>query len=73
MTIIIVRLCFLIDHVRESDNSYRGPAPEANLIGVKVLNKQGSGTLADIIEGVEWCIQYNEDNPDEPIDIISLL
>lgn len=37
-----------------------------------MLNKQGSGTLADIIEGVEWCIQYNEDNPDEPIDIISM-
>ncbi len=46
-----------------SSGQYRGPAPEANLIGVKVLNKQGSGTLADIIEGVEWCIQYNEDNP----------
>ncbi|MGG1418457.1 serine protease AprX [Bacillus subtilis] len=55
-----------------SSSQYRGPAPEANLIGVKVLNKQGSGTLADIIEGVEWCIQYNEDNPDEPIDIISM-
>lgn len=36
------------------------------------MNKQGSGTLADIIEGVEWCIQYNEDNPNEPIDIISM-
>ncbi|MDQ0927617.1 subtilisin family serine protease [Bacillus atrophaeus] len=52
--------------------STAGPAPEANLIGVKVLNKQGSGTLAAIIEGVEWCIQYNEDNPDEPIRIISM-
>lgn len=55
-----------------SSGQYRGPAPEANLIGVKVLNKQGSGTLAAIIEGVEWCIQYNEDNPDEPIRIISM-
>ncbi|WP_249670160.1 S8 family peptidase [Bacillus altitudinis] len=55
-----------------SDGLYKGPAPKANIIGVKVLNKQGAGSLSTIIEGVEWCIQFNEDHPDDPIHIISM-
>ncbi|AVM08596.1 S8 family peptidase [Bacillus velezensis] len=55
-----------------SSGKYQGPAPEADLIGVKVLNKSGSGTLADIIEGVEWCIQYNKEHTKNPIRIISM-
>lgn len=51
---------------------YSGPAPEANLIGVKVLDKLGSGSLETIMDGVEWCIQYNESNPPNKIDIISM-
>lgn len=52
---------------------YAGPAPGADLIGVKVLDKLGSGSLETVMRGVEWCIQYNEDenNPDK-IDIISM-
>src|SRR5699024_5734235 len=38
----------------------------------KVLNRMGSGSLETVMQGVEWCIQYNEDNPDSPIDIISM-
>ncbi|WP_208585596.1 S8 family peptidase [Gracilibacillus suaedae] len=55
-----------------SSGAYAGPAPEANIAGVKVLNNGGSGTLDTIIQGVEWCIQYNENNPDTPIDIMSM-
>src|SRR5699024_4691412 len=55
-----------------SSSKYRGPAPQAELIGVKVLNRMGSGSLETVMQGVEWCIQYNEDNPDSPIDIISM-
>lgn len=51
---------------------YKGPAPEAYLIGVKVLNKIGSGSLETVMDGVEWCIQYNESNPLHKIDIISM-
>lgn len=51
---------------------YKGPAPEANLIGVKVLDKLGSGSLETVMDGVEWCIQYNENNPTNRIDIISM-
>ncbi|WP_047983012.1 S8 family peptidase [Ornithinibacillus californiensis] len=52
-----------------NDRNYIGPAPEADLVGVKVLDKMGSGTLSTVIEGIQWCVQnrhqYN-------IDILSL-
>lgn len=51
---------------------YMGPAPEASLVGVKVLNKMGAGSLNTIMQGVEWCIKYNEANPEKKIDIISM-
>ena len=33
-----------------------GTAPKASLYAVKVLNKQGSGFLSDIIEGLQWSV-----------------
>ncbi|MEH6972509.1 S8 family peptidase [Bacillus sp. JJ675] len=55
-----------------SSGKYSGPAPEAELIGVKVLDKMGAGSLETVIRGIDWCIQFNEENPDRPIDIISM-
>lgn len=40
-----------------SDGTYQGPAPDANIIGVKVLNEQGSGNLSTVIAGIEWAIR----------------
>ncbi|WP_462413090.1 S8 family peptidase [Neobacillus sp. Marseille-QA0830] len=57
---------------RTSGFKYAGPAPEANLIGVKVLDSGGSGSLETIIQGIEWCLQYNEGNTGRKIDIISM-
>ncbi|ADI25258.1 S8 family peptidase [Geobacillus sp. C56-T3] len=57
---------------RMSDGLYAGPAYEANLIGVKVLDRSGSGTLETVMRGIEWCIDYNERHPSKRIDIISL-
>lgn len=31
-----------------------GIAPEANIIGVKVLNSKGFGALSSVIEGIQW-------------------
>ncbi len=39
---------------------YRGPAYEANFVGIKVLNKMGSGSLSTVIEGIQWCIDNKE-------------
>lgn len=33
-----------------------GVAPQASLYAVKVLNRQGSGFVSDVIEGVQWSI-----------------
>ncbi len=39
-----------------SGGKYQGPAPKANLIGVKVLDKKGKGTLSKVMVGIQWCI-----------------
>ncbi len=54
-----------------SSGQYRGPAPQADVVGVKVLDKNGSGTLETIMQGVQWCIDYNA-NQENAIDIISM-
>lgn len=41
---------------RYSNGKYRGIAPEAMLVGVKILDEEGSGRLSDVISGIEWCI-----------------
>jgi serine protease AprX len=40
----------------EGNSSYKGVAPGAALVGVKVLNSLGSGTTTNIINGVNWMI-----------------
>lgn len=40
----------------EGNSSYRGVAPGAALIGLKVLNASGSGSTSNIIAAVDWCI-----------------
>jgi serine protease AprX len=44
---------------------YKGVAPDANIYAAKVLDSSGSGYQADIIDGIEWCVQ-------EGVDIISM-
>jgi len=43
------------------DNTFRGVAPGANLIGVKVLDGGGSGSFAQVMAGMEWCIDHREE------------
>ena len=45
---------------KSSETKYRGPAPGARLIGVKVLNKMGSGMLSTVIQGIQWCMDQKE-------------
>lgn len=44
----------------KSDALYRGSAPGCNLIGVKVLNGLGSGSLSTVIQGVQWCLENKD-------------
>jgi len=41
-----------------ANGNIRGIAPDAKLIGVKVLNSQGSGYEDDLKLGMEWCIDH---------------
>ncbi|NMC09443.1 MAG: S8 family peptidase [Methanothrix sp.] len=41
-----------------SNGKYRGVAPGADLLSVKVINSKGEGRVSDIIAGIEWAI-YN--------------
>lgn len=44
-----------------SEGLYSGPAPEASLVGVKVLDAQGGGQLSTVIRGIEWCVEKKEE------------
>jgi serine protease AprX len=44
----------------QSEYRYKGPAPDAALVGVKVLNSLGSGSLSTVIEGIQWCIDNKD-------------
>lgn len=41
----------------EGNSTYRGVAPGAALVGIKVLDSTGSGTTTGIIAGIDWMIQ----------------
>lgn len=49
--------------------TYDGPSRDANLVGVKVLDRRGSGSLSTVIQGVEWCVT---NKATYSIDIISM-
>lgn len=44
-----------------SDGKYIGPAPDASIVGVKVLDENGSGRLSTIIKGISWCMDHKEE------------
>ncbi|MFX1498856.1 MAG: S8 family serine peptidase, partial [Promethearchaeota archaeon] len=39
-----------------SGDAWQGIAPDANLVGIKVLDQQGGGWSSDIIDGIDWAI-----------------
>jgi subtilisin family serine protease len=49
----------------DNDIGVVGVAPDVQLYAVKVLNKQGSGYVSDIISGLTWCI-------DNGIDVVNM-
>lgn len=45
---------------KASDGKYKGGAPDASLVGVKVLNKNGSGSYSNVIRGVQWVVENKD-------------
>jgi serine protease AprX len=35
---------------------FTGTAVDANLVGVKVLGREGSGYVSNVIAGLNWCV-----------------
>jgi len=52
-----------------SDGMYSGMAPEARLVGVKVLDRDGGGSISDVIAGIEWCIHHRSALPIKVINL----
>lgn len=53
----------------DESTSYRGVAHGAALVGVKVLDAQGSGTIQDVIDGMNWC---KDNKSTHGIEVMSL-
>lgn len=42
------------------NKNYIGIAPKANIIGIKALNKDGSGLYSDVIASIQWAVDNRE-------------
>ncbi len=42
--------------IASNSTFYRGVATKINLLAVKVLNANGSGTMSSLIAGIDWCV-----------------
>lgn len=42
--------------IASANATYTGIAPEANIVALKVLDSSGSGTSANVINGIDWCV-----------------
>ncbi len=45
---------------KHKTETYFGLAPAANLVAVRALNEQGSGTYADVLRGIQWVIDNKD-------------
>ncbi|MPW25911.1 S8 family serine peptidase [Alkalibaculum sp. M08DMB] len=54
-----------------SKGKYRGIAPKTNIVGVKVMNKEGGGSTSDIVAGMQWVLN-NKDKYNIKIMSLSL-
>ncbi len=44
-----------------------GVAPDAKILNVKVLGKNGGGTMSSVIRGLDYVAQWHDSHPDVPI------
>ena len=47
--------------VASRDSVYKGVAPDASLMAVKVLDSTGSGFMSTVIVGIDWCVVNGAD------------
>ncbi len=44
----------------ESNGRYMGIAPNCEMVGIKVLSKDGSGNISDVLAGIQWVLDHQE-------------
>lgn len=44
----------------QENGKYTGVAPDALLVGVKALDKMGSGPISRVIAGIQWVVEHKE-------------
>lgn len=42
--------------IASNNTTYRGLAPDANIVAIKALDSNGSGFESDVIAGINWCV-----------------
>lgn len=47
-------------HDGQPSGSYKGIAPDSNLVVVKAFNQEGQGEMLDIVRGVQWAVDNRE-------------
>ena len=52
-----------------ADRLYKGVAPGAALVGVKVLNASGSGSDANVVNGIQWVVDHKDQYGIEAINL----
>lgn len=45
----------------EEDGKYAGVAPDALLVGLKVLDEMGSGPISRVIAGIQWVVEHKDE------------
>ncbi len=43
------------------DREFRGVAPAADLVAIRVLNEDGAGSYADVLRGINWAVEHKDD------------
>ena len=44
----------------QGNSLYKGVAPEAALVGIKVLDRNGSGSMSTVTAGIDWAVQNKD-------------
>lgn len=56
--------------MRNGNTTYiSGVAPSSSILGVKVLGETGGGSMTNVLEGLDYVVEYHEDNPETPLVI----
>jgi subtilisin len=65
--------CAGIIAANDNNDAVVGVAPQANIYAVKVLDSTGSGSLTNVIAGIDWATKTRSDtDPNNDIQVISM-